>query len=45
MFNFNPAITHIDYSLALRNSLLTEGIFKKKAYYCSLLFSFCTKYN
>ena len=30
MFNFNPAITHIDYSLALRNSLLTEGIFKKK---------------
>ena len=38
MFQFNPAITHIDYSQPLRKALLTEDIFKKKAYYSALFF-------
>ena len=40
MFQFNPAITHIDFSQALRNALLTEGIFKKKPIIVHCFFHF-----
>ena len=29
MYNFNPVIKHIDYSMALRKALLSEDLFKK----------------
>ena len=45
ILNFNLSNIHIDYSLSLRNAFLTEGIFKKKTYNNSLLFSFCAKYS
>jgi hypothetical protein len=40
MYEFNPRIVHIDYSVSLTKSL-KEGDFFKKTYYSSLFFSLC----
>ena len=40
MYNFNPLITHIDYSMALRKSLLSDGLFKTKPIIVHCFFHF-----
>ena len=40
MYDFNPSIIHIDYSNALRKSLLSNGLFKTKPIIIHCFFQF-----
>jgi hypothetical protein len=40
MINFNPKISHIDYSMAFRKALLMEGVFKIKPIVIHCFFHF-----
>ena len=41
MFEFNPPVVHIDYSLEIRKALKTENIFKKPPV-IRIVFSLCS---